>query len=183
MKTLAMFLSRGAITTTFLALAATGCSAGIGGPSTGPDGKENTGNSEQALSPSDPVAEVALNFFTGGDDKRDNSVVTYQLTIGGITSTYQTDGQGHEWANDTWSGYFYANVPQNTTNGQFSNLGVNLAQHSSFIQTADNWNINEISLWTLNPNGSWTNIANPGGNPLVRLTGSNGQWWWNTWPQ
>jgi hypothetical protein len=176
-----MFMS-GTIAAALLALAATGCS-GAPGPSTGPDGKENVGSSAQALSPSDPVAEVAVAFYTGGDDKRGNSVVTWQLTVGGITSTHQTDGSGNDWGNDTWTGFFYANLPQNTTNGQITNLGVNLAEHSSFVQTADNWNCNEISVWTENPNGSWTNIATPGGNPLFRLTGSQGQWWWGTWPQ
>ncbi len=167
-----------------LALAFGGCSSDLGnGPDKTPDGAENLGTTQSALSPSDPVAAVAVAFFTGDDDKRSNSVVTWELTVNGVTSTYQTDGQGNTWNNNTWTGYFYATLPQNTTNGQISNLGVHLSEHDGFIQTDDNWNLNEITVWTENPNGSWSNISNPGGDPLKRFTGSSGQWWWNTWPQ
>jgi hypothetical protein len=171
-----------AVGISLVVLTAGGCSAGSG-PATGPDGKENTGATSSALSPSDPVAEVAVDFFTGGDDKRSDSVVTFQLTINGVTNTYQTDGQGTDWGNNTWSGFFYATLPQNTVNGDISNLVVNLAEHDSFIESDDNWNLQEISVWTENPNGSWSNIGTPGGNPLKRFTGSSGQWSWGTWPQ
>lgn len=165
-------------------LTSAGCAVQAGGgPQLGPDGVENTGTAASALSPSDPVAAVAVNFLTGGDDKRSDSVVTFQLTVNGVTSTFQTDGQGVEWANNTWSGYFYATLPANTVNGNISNLKVNLAEHNSFIETDDNWNMQEISIWTELPSGAWSNIANPGGNPLARLTGSSGTWSWGTWPQ
>jgi hypothetical protein len=167
----------------FVGLTVAGCAANTGpaGPSTGPDGKENTGESAAALSPNDPVTMVAIAFYTGGDDKRSNSEVTWQLTLRGITSTYQTDG--NTWGNDSWSQYFYARLPAGFRNGDISNLGVHLTEHNGFIQTDDNWNMNQISVWTLSPAGYWSNIANPGGSPLKRFTGSDGQWWWNTWPQ
>ncbi len=155
----------------FLAVTVAGCAVGAGanGPATGPDGKENVGQSAAALSPSDPVTMVAVSFYTGGDDKRGGTEVDWELTIRGINSTYQTDSS--DWGNYTWTPYYYARVPQGITNGDISNLGVNLVEHDGFIQMPDNWNMNEISVWTPNPNGSWNNIANPGGNPLKRFYG------------
>jgi hypothetical protein len=56
-----------------------------------------------------------------------------------------------------------------------------MAEHDSFIGTGEN--MQEISISTRMPSGSWRNVANPGESLLQRFTGSSGDWPWGTWPQ
>ena len=157
---------------------AAGCSAGAGPDGPGGPSEENTGTVKNELSAGDQVTLVAVNMLTGGDDKRSDSEVTFRLNINGQVSQYTTDGQGVEWNNNTWSGWFYARLPVNTNFGAIRDIGVELWEHDGFIQTDDNWNLNELDIWAQQPNGAWTFVASPGGNPLVRLTGSQGTWHW-----
>lgn len=169
--------------TSFVTLAAVvgGCSGEMGAPTPpGPDQaeQEKTATTSSALSGGDQVTTVAVWFQTGGDDKRSDSEVTFRLNINGQVSQYTTDGQSTQWANNSWHGPFYAQLPANTLFGAIRDIGVELWEHDGFIETDDNWNLQELWIDAEQPNGSWTFIASPGGNPLVRLTGSQGTWHW-----
>jgi len=141
----------------------------------------------ELLSADTPVHMIAVQFYTGGDDKRSDSDVTMKFNIDNHWNGADTNSSGSEWNNNTWSPFTYYQTPSGIRVKDLSNFCVDLIEHDSFIETDDNWNINQINIWELIPNGSggsaWTLAATPSGNPLVRLTGSKGEWCMGYWPQ
>lgn len=136
---------------------------------------------EQAISESQPITHVAIRFHTGGDDKRAGSEVNFQLKMNsGSVNSYDTDDAA-QWPNNSSTGYFYGQVPVNTVYGDIDQLGVQMFSHNGFVQTDDNWNMDGFDLWVGLPDGSWSFVSSPSGNPLKRFTGQDQQFW-SSWP-
>jgi hypothetical protein len=180
-----------------LMLATQGCSGTVG-TRTGPDGKtEATGKTSSALAGSDALSQIAVQFETGGDDKRSDSQVWFHVTVNGFDQQCTTDGTGNTWQNWTWTQWFFCNLPAGTHNQDISNFWVSWAQGGGgFIQTGDNWNMESVNIWAWDDNsctatdgngnctqfGAWQFKGQPGGNPLQRFKGDVTTWSWGGWP-
>jgi hypothetical protein len=110
---------------------------------------------------------------TGGDDLRGDSSATAELfSVNGQalqTVTLKTQKAGG-WSNNS-THTVAAKLTQSLSADEIGRIAVTLTSHNGFLETDDNWNINEITIQLYN--GSATNqLADVKGNPYVRLTGS-----------
>jgi len=164
-------------------LCAVGC--GASQRKIAPDGKEvDIGEVSSALSPNDNLTQIAVEFETGGDDKRSDSQVFFNAVVNGFTSSWSAGGLGTTWPNWSWTGWFFGNLPAGTLNSQISNFTVTWTPGGGgFIQTGDNWNMEAIDVWVWDQTlGGWQFKGQPGGDPLQRFTGNTRSWSWGGWP-
>jgi len=161
------------------ALAMAGC-----GVSTTDADEPELGEASDGLAGTDRLDMIAVRFHTGGDDKRSDSQVFFNVFINGFVNQFSAGGTGATWPNWTWTDYFFGRLPAGTRNMDIGNFWVTWSAGSgSFIQTGDNWNMEHVEIWvwdsTLN---GWQFKGQPGGDPLQRFTGSTTLWSWGGWP-
>ena len=116
---------------------------------------------------------IQFNIGTGGDELRGDSSATAALqrpagaTFETVTLKAQNDPS---WDNNTGhiavSGF---NQPSQTALGQ---IVVRLTSHNSGVETADNWNIQNLKATVFTSAGGVLCQQSLAGNPLARLTGS-----------
>ena len=110
---------------------------------------------------------------TGGDDLRgDSSAAAELFSVNGQalqTLTLKAQNAGG-WSNNS-AHTVEAKLAQPLSADEIGRIAVTLTSHNGFLETNDNWNINEITIQLYN--GSTTNqLTDVKGNPYVRLTGS-----------
>jgi hypothetical protein len=153
---------------------------------TTPDGTEvELGEARDELALTDQLTQVAVRFQTGGDDKRTDSQVFFQVAVNGVWSLYSAGGTGTTWSNGTWTGFFYGNLPAGTRNQDITNFRVSWQQGiGGFIQSGDNWNMEAVDIWVFDATfGAWVQKGTPIADPLQRFTGSTTSWLWPVgWP-
>jgi hypothetical protein len=119
---------------------------------------------------------VRFDITTGGDDLRGDSSASAALSvIGGAVQTVTLKSQSNpSWDNNTThevvAGLSPAQLPSQAS--PLSGLGITLTSHNSFLETDDNWNINNVTMSVLAPTGQVVCTMSNGGTPLARLTGS-----------
>ena len=174
--------SRGLVLGIVAASAAAGC---MEEAQIAPDGTEVVGEASAALALTDQLTQVAVRFQTGGDDKRSDSQVFFQLAVNGVWAQYSAGGTGATWSNGSWTGFFYGNLPAGTRNQDISNVRVSWQQGlGGFLQTGDNWNMEAVDIWVFDATlGTWVQKGTPIADPLQRFSGVTTSWLWPAgWP-
>jgi hypothetical protein len=157
------------------ALSAAGCAADASGDLAP---AEHTETTSAKLSATAPVSFVAVNLFTGGDDKRGDSRVWITINLTNGNSVTQETHDGYTWGNWTWSGFEYINLPSGTRNQDIANVVVSWA-HGGNGWNGDNWNLQQLNIYALDAsNNSWSYQGGPAGNPLLRFRGDDGSYVW-----
>ena len=140
-----------------------------------PDGVEvnqaGAGAVEKALPGDTPITQVAVALSTGGDDKRGDSRVWITVRLwNGATFTKEAfpNQRFLDW---TVTDYVYVPLPTNTRNWDVRDVVVSWRQGGGGFN-GDNWNMQQVFIWSQLATGSWNNHDSPWGNPLRRFTGS-----------
>jgi len=131
---------------------------------------EEFGTIRQSLSPDEPINMVAVAFRTGSDDKRGDSRVWLTVRLhNGYENTVEVFRSQRlpDW---TYSDYIYLRLPSGTKNGDVKEVHVSWKQGGGGFN-GDNWNLQQLIIWSQLSNGTWNNNNNPWGNPLRRFTG------------
>jgi hypothetical protein len=120
---------------------------------------------------------VRFDVTTGDDDLRGDSSATAQLiTAGGGTSQVVTlKAQGAPgWNPSTTNAVLTALRPPTlgTNTTPLGSFGITLTSHDGFLETPDNWNIENVAVNLNDPFGNTICSTSRGGDPLVRLTAS-----------
>jgi hypothetical protein len=158
-----------------------GAGCGLSSTTSATDGAEvDLSETRSELAGTDRLSQIAVWFETGGDDKRSDSQVFFNVTINGFSNQYSAGGVGPTWGNNTTTGWFFGNLPTDTRNQDISDFFVTWAQgRGGFIQTGDNWNMQSVTIWVFDTTlNSWQFKGQPGGNPLQRFTGNVTSWSW-----
>lgn len=141
-----------------------------------PEG-ENVSSSQQSLiAPSTLIKQIAFRVFTGDDDKRSDSRVTFRLSFRDGTATQYVSAAGTttRWANGTWSPYTYFSFPTKQS-GNIYQMGITWSQGGAGGWGADNWNVDGYEMWALDVNNNWTLhrsfTSYPENRPSWRFTG------------
>jgi len=132
-----------------------------------------------AMAPSPRTAYSNINFVvgTGGDDARNDSTVTATLRAPGSHQTIQSfvlkaKNAGSWGNNSTHAVPFAFNDP--IAAQSLGDVVISLGQGGHFPETADNWNLQSLVVELFNPGQGINTVMQLKGNPLKRLTGSNG---------
>jgi hypothetical protein len=145
-----------------------------------------TAATTSSLSGTSLVSMIAVNLNTGNDDKRGDSHVWIQIDLldqnGHPNSTVQEVGAGAPWPNWSWSGWHYIALPSSTRNQDITDVKISWQQGGGGWN-GDNWNLQSFQVYALDgTNGQWSFQGAPGGNPLLRFTGSVNEYVWG-WSQ
>ena len=130
------------------------------------------GSQAQSLS-STKFDSIRFIVHTGGDDLRgDSSAAAELFSVNGQalqTLTLKAQNAGG-WGNNS-THTVEAKLAQPLSGDEIGRVAVTLTSHNGFLETDDNWNINEVTMQLYN--GSTTyQLVEVKGNPYVRLTGS-----------
>jgi hypothetical protein len=110
---------------------------------------------------------------TGGDDLRGDSSATADLySVNGQhlqTVTLKAQKAGG-WGNNS-SHTAQAKLQQKLSENQIGRVAITLTSHNGFLETDDNWNINQVAVMLVEGNNTLP-LVTVKGNPYVRLTGS-----------
>jgi hypothetical protein len=121
------------------------------------------------------IMSTQYTITTGGDDLRSDSSATSNLQspVGGSLQTVTLKTQPEpSWNNNSVNErMFFFNQAQSTALG---NVALTLTSHSGFGESPDNWDVQALDLRVLDAAGNLLCEQSLSGNPLARLTGSNG---------
>jgi hypothetical protein len=132
----------------------------------------DTPNCRPPPSPNARYNEIIFNIVTGGDDLRGDSSATASVTFpsGVKTFTLKAQSDGGWENNSDHIKSFAISPPQPIEN--VGRIDITLTSHNSFLETDDNWNIQNVYVTVQDPNGFIACVLKQDGNPLARLTGS-----------
>jgi hypothetical protein len=128
----------------------------------------------QAQTPSSTKFDsIRFIVHTGGDDLRGDSSATAELfSVNGQalqTLTLKRQNAG-SWDNNS-THTVEAKLAQPLSGDEIGRVAVTLTSHNGFLETDDNWNINEVTIQFYNSSSTYQ-LVDVKGNPYVRLTGS-----------
>lgn len=120
---------------------------------------------------------VRFDVSTGNDDLRGDSAATATLGITNGTSqtlTLKAKDAG-SWDNNTTHAVITALQPPQlpSTNAALTSATITMAEHSSWFETPDNWDMANVLLRVFDVTGKQVCAMSAGGSPLQRFTGSN----------
>jgi len=122
--------------------------------------------------PKSTFNQVTFNIETGGDDLRGDSSATASIVLPGGKQTFTLKAQSDPgWGNNSNHSKTFTIAGAAQPLSAFGDITITLTSHNSFLETDDNWNIQNVSITVNGPSGSAC-LYNHGGNPLARLTGS-----------
>ncbi len=133
--------------------------------------------------PSQTVNLILFDVLTGGDNLRDDSTASADITVGGKRFVFQLksgDDPAWEQQSEHVKTFSLPSGPLNAV-GQVS---IALQSHDSITETPDNWNVQRMTIKVLQTSpvsgepdmvNYATCLASVSGNPFKRLTGSDPQ--------
>ena len=155
----------------------TGCGPEMDVPSIG-DRDERVSTTGRGLSRSTAIDYIAVQFCTGGDNKRDDSYFNYSIFTEGHRHDYrkQSAFRGIELRDWTCTPYEYFGA----ANRPYSHLtGFRLdydGDNGSLFEHFDNWNLQSMALWVReSADGQWHRVWAPSGSPRFRFTSRSDQ--------
>jgi hypothetical protein len=114
---------------------------------------------------------IQLSIGTGGDDLRgDSSAVAALNKPGGATFedvTLKTQSESG-WGNNT--GHIVVDSFNQSSQTALGQVAITLTSHDSFLESPDNWNIQNLLATVFSPTGSILCRQSLSGDPLARLT-------------
>ena len=117
--------------------------------------------------------QIIFNIGTGGDDLRGDSSATATVKIGGGSQTFTLKAQSDAgWGNNSDHVKTFGIAGAAQPLSAFGNVTITLTSHNGFLETDDNWNIQNVTITLNGPEGSAT-LLTRSGNPFARLTGSS----------
>ena len=132
-----------------------------------------------AMNPSAKTVYTNITFTagTGGDDARKDSKVTATVRAAGSHQTIQTftlkDKNAGSWSNNSSHTVSFAFLNPVAAD-QLGDVVISLVQGGHFPETADNWNLQSLVISVFTPGRGTDTVMQLRGNPLKRLTGSQG---------
>ena len=135
-----------------------------------------------SLSGDAKISIVAIDFYTGGDDKRSDSHIWVRINLKNGNFVFQEIDPGLGWGGWSWSGLRFIQLPSDTLNQDINDVTISWQQGGAWFWR-DNWDLQTLSIWALdNTTGQWSFRGSPGGNPLLRFTGTTTQYTWGWVP-
>ena len=115
---------------------------------------------------------ITFDIVTGADDLRQDSSATATIVIAGIAQTFTLKAQNAAaWGNGS-DNVVAITVPAQPSSA-FGPITITLTSHNGAFETDDNWNVQSVRA-TLSNGTTSPCLVFGSGNPLKRLTGSDG---------